>query len=61
MYFHFFPPDGTSNELPLFGNFCCRIAAQPLCLTQLTTSGYLDLKVSLHNLLLFTNEEPEIH
>ena len=39
-------PEGAGCELPLFGVFCCRLAAQPECLTNPTTTGYLNLLVS---------------
>uniref|UniRef100_A0AAQ4PJD3 REM-1 domain-containing protein n=1 Tax=Gasterosteus aculeatus aculeatus TaxID=481459 RepID=A0AAQ4PJD3_GASAC len=31
--------------LPLYGNMCCRLAAQPVCMTQPVTSGHLRVKV----------------
>ncbi|XP_061117517.1 rhotekin isoform X3 [Conger conger] len=39
----------TGNEecsywLPLYGSVCCRLAAQPLCMTQEMMSGYLRVK-----------------
>jgi len=37
--------DGSGNtELPLFGHFCCRLAAQPACLVSPTTVGNLHVK-----------------
>uniref|UniRef100_A0A3Q3D323 Rhotekin 2 n=1 Tax=Hippocampus comes TaxID=109280 RepID=A0A3Q3D323_HIPCM len=35
-----------SSWLPLYGNLCCRLAAQPACMTQRAMAGYLDLKVT---------------
>ncbi|XP_019715565.1 LOW QUALITY PROTEIN: rhotekin-2 [Hippocampus comes] len=35
-----------SSWLPLYGNLCCRLAAQPACMTQRAMAGYLDLKPS---------------
>lgn len=32
-----------SNQLPLFGHFCCRLAAQPNCISQPVLSGPLTL------------------
>lgn len=34
-----------SSWLPLYGNLCCRLVAQPTCMTQSMTSGYLSQKV----------------
>ncbi|XP_040052999.2 rhotekin isoform X1 [Gasterosteus aculeatus] len=31
--------------LPLYGNMCCRLAAQPVCMTQPVTSGHLRVKL----------------
>ncbi|XP_068191056.1 rhotekin-like [Antennarius striatus] len=31
--------------LPLYGNMCCRLAAQPLCMTQQVTSGQLKVVI----------------
>ncbi|KAL6096589.1 rtkn [Pungitius sinensis] len=31
--------------LPLYGNMCCRLAAQPLCLIHPVTSGHLEVKL----------------
>ncbi|XP_060589437.1 rhotekin-like isoform X3 [Ruditapes philippinarum] len=36
-------PDGTPYDLPLFGHYCCRLAALPHCLVQPVVSGYLNL------------------
>ncbi|XP_041476471.1 rhotekin-like isoform X2 [Lytechinus variegatus] len=33
--------DNTPHQLQLFGNICCRLAAQPLCMAEETMSGYL--------------------
>ncbi len=35
--------DGAS-ELPLWGNFCARLAAQPRCLVEDTVAGYLHVQ-----------------
>ena len=43
-YYSFVFTDGAS-ELPLWGSFCVRLAAQPLCMTEDTVSGYLQLQV----------------
>uniref|UniRef100_A0A8C4RYV0 Rhotekin b n=1 Tax=Erpetoichthys calabaricus TaxID=27687 RepID=A0A8C4RYV0_ERPCA len=37
----------SSFWLPLYGSMCCRLAAQPLCMTQQMVAGYLRFKVSL--------------
>ncbi|KAK3741990.1 hypothetical protein RRG08_024736 [Elysia crispata] len=36
--------EGQVPELPLFGHYCCRVAALPHCLTQPTVSGFLNLQ-----------------
>lgn len=36
-----------SSWLPLYGNLCCRLVAQPACMTQTMTTGYLSQKVRL--------------
>ncbi|KAK6185646.1 hypothetical protein SNE40_007833 [Patella caerulea] len=36
--------DGTIHELPLFGHYCCRLAALPLCLVEPTVTGFLNLQ-----------------
>lgn len=36
-----------SYWLPLYGSMCCRLAAQPHCMTQQMISGCLKVKVSL--------------
>ncbi|XP_059175381.1 rhotekin-like isoform X3 [Physella acuta] len=36
--------DGQVHELPLFGHYCCRLAALPHCLTHPTVTGYLNLQ-----------------
>ncbi|XP_786885.3 rhotekin isoform X1 [Strongylocentrotus purpuratus] len=33
--------DNTAHQLQLFGNICCRLAAQPLCTVEESMSGYL--------------------
>ncbi|XP_074640319.1 rhotekin-like [Tubulanus polymorphus] len=40
---------GLNSELPLFGHFCCRLAAQPYCLLSDTVSGYLHLQCKRDN------------
>lgn len=37
-------PDGTHCELPLFGHYCCRLAAVPHCLVQPAVTGYLNVQ-----------------
>ncbi|XP_052772225.1 rhotekin-like isoform X2 [Mya arenaria] len=37
------PNDSVGCELPLFGHYCCRLAALPHCLVQPVVSGYLNL------------------
>ncbi len=39
------PTDGANVHLPLFGHFCCRLAAQPYCLSHETHKGHLHIKV----------------
>ena len=34
-----------NTDLPLFGHFCCRMAAVPKCLTEPTVAGTMDVKV----------------
>uniref|UniRef100_A0A3P9NQZ9 Rhotekin 2 n=1 Tax=Poecilia reticulata TaxID=8081 RepID=A0A3P9NQZ9_POERE len=36
-----------SSWLPLYGNLCCRLVAQPACMTQSAMSGYLSQKQSV--------------
>ncbi|KAL8623386.1 hypothetical protein ACOMHN_060256 [Nucella lapillus] len=36
--------EGKEHELPLFGNYCCRVAAVPDCLTRPVVSGYLNVQ-----------------
>ncbi|CAG5134765.1 unnamed protein product, partial [Candidula unifasciata] len=36
--------DGQVHELPLFGHYCCRLAALPNCLVRATVTGYLNLQ-----------------
>ncbi|CAH1783170.1 unnamed protein product, partial [Owenia fusiformis] len=36
--------DETGHELPLFGAYCCKIAAQPACIVEDQISGYLHLQ-----------------
>jgi hypothetical protein len=36
--------DGQVHELPLFGHYCCRLAALPHCLVQATVTGFLNLQ-----------------
>lgn len=38
-------PEGSTSELPLFGHYCCRLAALPHCLVQSVVTGYLSLQV----------------
>ncbi|CAB1435617.1 unnamed protein product [Pleuronectes platessa] len=39
-----------SSWLPLYGNLCCRLVAQPTCMTQTMMSGYLSQKQSVEGL-----------
>ncbi|XP_022619267.1 rhotekin-2-like [Seriola dumerili] len=39
-----------SSWLPLYGNLCCRLVAQPACMTQSMMSGYLSQKQSVEGL-----------
>lgn len=39
------PAEECSYWLPLYGSMCCRLAAQPHCMTQLMMSGCLKVKV----------------
>lgn len=39
------PPEENPAWLPLYGSVCCRLAAQPLCMTQPTASGTLRVQV----------------
>ncbi|XP_025416827.1 rhotekin-like isoform X2 [Sipha flava] len=36
-----------NNQLPLFGHFCCRLAAQPQCISSPVYSGYVKLRDEL--------------
>ena len=38
--------EGKVHELPLFGNYCCRLAAVPDCLVKPVVSGFLNIQVS---------------
>lgn len=40
------PAEECSYWLPLYGSVCCRLAAQPHCMTQQMMSGCLKVKVS---------------
>jgi len=35
----FMPAENRNNQLPLFGHFCCRLAAQPQCISSPVYSG----------------------
>lgn len=39
------PPEENPAWLPLYGSVCCRLVAQPLCMTQPTASGTLRVQV----------------
>ncbi|CAG6016636.1 unnamed protein product [Menidia menidia] len=39
-----------SSWLPLYGNLCCRLVAQPACMTQNTMTGYLSQKQNLEGM-----------
>lgn len=41
-----FPAEECSYWLPLYGSMCCRLAAQPHCMTQQMMNGCLKVKVS---------------
>ncbi|KAL5022591.1 hypothetical protein ScPMuIL_001746 [Solemya velum] len=36
--------ESAGSELPLFGHYCCRLAALPHCLTDPAVTGFLDLQ-----------------
>ncbi|XP_071091094.1 rhotekin-2-like isoform X1 [Haliotis cracherodii] len=36
--------EGSVHELPLFGHYCCRLAALPNCLADPTVTGFLNLQ-----------------
>ncbi|KAM3862775.1 rhotekin-2 [Diretmus argenteus] len=38
-----------SSWLPLYGNLCCRLVAQPACMTQSMMSGYLNQRQSVED------------
>ena len=44
----YFLDDSTPHQLPLFGNFCCRLAAQPHSMNHEVASGFLDVQVSVN-------------
>uniref|UniRef100_A0A673IEB3 Rhotekin-like n=1 Tax=Sinocyclocheilus rhinocerous TaxID=307959 RepID=A0A673IEB3_9TELE len=44
--------EGSSFWLPLYGNICCRLVAQPLCMTQVVMCGKLRIRVCEYNVLL---------
>ena len=46
MYFLVYLTESGACDLPLFGHYCCRLAALPHCLVQTGVSGYLNLHVS---------------
>ncbi|XP_024153575.1 rhotekin-2 [Oryzias melastigma] len=39
-----------SSWLPLYGNLCCQLAAQPVCMTQSIMSGYLNQKQTVEGM-----------
>uniref|UniRef100_A0A673IA40 Rhotekin-like n=1 Tax=Sinocyclocheilus rhinocerous TaxID=307959 RepID=A0A673IA40_9TELE len=41
--------EGSSFWLPLYGNICCRLVAQPLCMTQVVMCGKLRIRVCEYN------------
>lgn len=57
------PPEESPAWLPLYGSMCCRLVAQPLCMTQPTASGTLRVQqageprdwVQVHGVLKGTN------
>lgn len=40
-----FSPEENPAWLPLYGSVCCRLVAQPLCMTQPTATGTLRVQV----------------
>lgn len=57
LHIHISPPaEECSYWLPLYGSMCCRLAAQPLCMTQQMMSGCLKVKVSWQ-LCVFQKQE----
>lgn len=46
---HFFT-ESRYNQLPLFGHFCCRLAAQPQCILSPVYSGSVQLRNELSSL-----------
>lgn len=51
LYFFFFfsvwsfPPEESSFWLPLYGNMCCRLVAQPSCMARDMMAGFLNQQV----------------
>ncbi|XP_037322167.2 rhotekin-2 [Pungitius pungitius] len=39
-----------SSWLPLYGNLCCRLVAQPACMTQTMMAGYLSQKLNVEGM-----------
>lgn len=39
--------ENRNNQLPLFGHFCCRLAAQPQCISSPVYSGCVKLRDEL--------------
>lgn len=44
--------EDSSFWLPLYGNMCCRLVAQPLCMTQVVMCGKLRIRVCKNDVLL---------
>lgn len=45
--------ENRSHQLPLFGHFCCRLAAQPICVSQESYSGEISLREKNHWVLVW--------
>ena len=46
-------PEDSPYWLPLYGNMCCRLVAQPLCMIQPVICGQLDVKVTIYIFFIF--------
>ncbi|MGH0161051.1 UNVERIFIED_CONTAM: hypothetical protein FKN15_040216 [Acipenser sinensis] len=44
-------PENSSFWLPLYGNICCRLVAQPMCMTQDRMSGFLNQQQAVGGVL----------
>lgn len=54
-----FLPDESSSWLPLYGNLCSKLVAQPVCMTSTVMCGYLSQKVLLSAALAFATQTVE--